>query len=59
MTYQLDLDPFDFTSFCAGTTIKDVHTVGTSASGAVALDANGVAQIGPPGARAGKFTVSC
>ena len=39
MTYQLDLAPFSFAGFCAGTEITDVRTVGTAAAGAVVLDA--------------------
>jgi hypothetical protein len=45
MTYQLDLAPFSFATFCAGTEIRDVRTVGTVAAGALTLDANGEAQI--------------
>ena len=45
MTYQLDLAPISFSTFCAGTEITDVRTVGTAASGAVAIDADGDALI--------------
>jgi hypothetical protein len=45
MTYQLDLAPFSFVTFCAGTEIRDVRMVGTAAAGAFTLEANGDAQI--------------
>ena len=47
MTYQLDLEPFSFNGFCAGTEITDVRTVGTATSGAISLNVSGVAQIAP------------
>jgi hypothetical protein len=45
MTYQLDLAPFTFDGFCAGTEISDVRTVGTVVAGALSLDATGAGQI--------------
>ena len=47
MTYQLDLAPFSFSGFCAGTEITDVRAVGAGASQAIVLAANGNAQIAP------------
>jgi hypothetical protein len=47
MTYQLDLAPFSFSGFCAGTEITDVRAVGAVGFQAIVLDANGNAQIAP------------
>ena len=47
MTYQLDLAPFNFSGFCAGTEITDVRAVGAVAAQAIVLNANGEAEISP------------
>jgi hypothetical protein len=45
MAYQLSVDPFTFSGFCGGTTISDVHAMGSAAAEAVVLDAAGVGEV--------------
>ena len=46
MTYQLSVDPLQFSGFCAGTEISDVVVVGTVPE-RVALDTAGIGQVAP------------